>query len=170
MSKNILLYNALFWSEVTSLCITRCICFVVMNFLVKMGIDISTLRLRIGVFSQKSKFQESKVSFGRFRITFRLCTCLFVPLVVCGDVQENPSLPKTKQNESRRQSHVQPALNLSQSVPLGSSSASAMTWYAEPPTGRNTEVVTTRQRTTSSYAKVVSGPSSCSTNNTNSIF
>lgn len=127
-----------------------------------MGIDISTWRLRIGVFSQKfkvgCKFQGFKTSIGRFRLTFRLCTCLLVLLVVCGDVEENPGPPKTQRNESRRQSHMQSALNLSQSAPLGSSSASAVTRHAEPPTGKNTEGVTTRQRTISSYANVVSSP------------
>ena len=126
-----------------------------------MGIDISTWRLRIDVFrhSFKSgcKFYGLKISILRFKLTFRVCTCLLALLVVCRDVEENPGPPKNQRSENRRHSQIQSSQNIPHQVSQSTTSSSAMavTRHVEQQAG-----VTTWQRTISSYTNVVSSPSS----------
>ena len=65
-----------------------------LRIICNMGVDINSWRARIGLFSQPRKsvlkLYELKPSFGRFRLIFRLWTCLIALLIVCGDIEENP--------------------------------------------------------------------------------
>jgi len=135
-----------------------------LRIICNMGVDINNWRARNGLFSQPResvlKFHGLKPSFGRFRLTFQLCTCLIALLIVCADIEENPGPGLIqKSSDNRRQSQ----LHSSQSAPSPSqqgSSASGPPRPGEPPTGRHVHVkgVQTRQRTISSYAHVVSSP------------
>lgn len=71
-----------------------------------MGIETTTYRIRIGLFSMpiKCKFRLAKLVVSRASVglVLRLFLCLSVLVLLGGDVETNPGPPKTQQKKSAR--------------------------------------------------------------------